>query len=149
MVYSVNMSREKKLAKKLSRTQGLDNSWDDRLRQNPEFVQESKEIDNGIYENESRPFRAGGIAGRTMKDPVALMAQAESKWAQRNGRYSTGYNQAITIFTDPQYGRTSNRIVDPNTIKKINRANWDQEGPSGKLAQPQKTKGKSGPTKNR
>ena len=147
MVYSVNMSREKKLSKK--KPQGmLGNSWDDTIRQDPEFVQESIEIDNGIYMNESRPFRAGGIAGRAMKSPRALMAQAESKWAQYNGRYNDGYG-VITSFTDPSFGRTSNRIVDPLITKKINSANWDQEGPSGKLAQPQKTKGKSGPAKKR
>ena len=141
------MSKEKKLSKK--KPQGmLGSPWDDATRNDPEFVQESIEIDDGIYMNESRPFRAGGAAGRAMKSSRALMAQAESKWAQYNGRYNDGYG-VITSFTDPSFGRTSNRIVDPLTVKKINSANWDQKGPSGKLAQPQKGKGKSGPSKNR
>jgi hypothetical protein len=141
------MSREKKLAKKKPQRM-LGSQWDDAARNDPEFVQESIGIDDNIYMNESRPFRAGGAAGRAMKSPRALMAQAESKWAQTNGRYNDRYG-VITPFTDPSFGRIANRIVDPLTVKKINSANWDQKGPTGKLAQPQKTKGKSGPSKNR
>ena len=148
MVYSVNMSREKKLAKKLSRTQGLDTPFNDQVSQDSDWIPSAQEIDTGIFQFDMRPKRVGGMAGRTITSPSALVAQAESKWAQTNGRYNNDIG-LVTPFTMPQYGRTAARIVDPKVVKNINSANWEQKGPTGKLAQPQKTKGRSGPVKGR